>query len=520
MKKSKIRPITFWPPLLLMVGVIVFNFINPEMFYNALTGVNNWILSNLGWGLSILTVLCLLVSIAAFVLPFGKVRIGGEKAKPTLSTFSWFALSLTTTCASGILFWGPAEPISYIGTPPTELNGIVAGTAEAAKFAMETMYLHWTILPYAIYSVPAIVFAFMYYNAKKPFSITSMLVPVLGKKADNDKISQGIDSMVLFCICAGMAGSMGQVIMNISGGVNTLTGGEQSKFIWLIVAVVITIAVILTAISGLEKGMKLFADWNVYGYIVFLAFLFIVGPTAYNFNLGTEAMGGFITNFFEKALTTGAAADSQWAQWWTVFYWSSWLAWAPTTAIFLGKIAYGRTIKSVLALNLGLNSAVGALWMTIVSGTSINFQMTGKVDLVGSYAETGAENIPYLILQNLPFAKIVIPFFVILIFFTMVTAANGNVSAMAGLSTTGVSPDAPEPPKYLKIIWAVVVPCVAYIMISLIGLDGVKVVANFGGSVAAVIQVGVLVSLILIIKNYKKYNIVDNEDAEIEEVDK
>ncbi len=514
---NQIRKLAFWPPLVLMMAVIIFNFTSQEAFYNVLTAANDWILANVGWFFSVIAVLCLLACIAAYFSDFGKIKIGGSDAKPMISTFSWFALSLTTTCASGILFWGPAEPISHIGWPPTEINGIMPNTPEAVKFAMETMYLHWTIIPYAIYAVPTVVFAFMYYNAKKPFSISSMVSPIFGKRAINEKTFQVIDAMTLFCICAGMAGSMGQVVMNISGGVNFFTGMPSSKFVWLVVTVVIAATVILTAVSGLLKGMKLFANINIWGYIILLAFLFLFGPSAYFFNLGTEAMGGFLTGLFDKALVTGAAAQSVWSQWWTVFYWASWMAWAPTTAIFLGRISYGRTIRSCLAINLFLNAAVGALWMTIMSGTAINFQVMGKADLVASYAESGAENIPYLILGNLPLSQLTIPLFLILIFLTIVTAANGNTSAMAGLSTFGVSPDAPEPPKFLKIIWALVVPAIAYIMISLIGLNGVKVVANFGGVVAVIIQAGALASLLILIKNHQRFNIIEGRCQEVTE---
>ena len=50
-----------------------------------------------------------------------------------------------------------------------------------------------------------------------------------------------------------------------------------------------------------------------------LLFLLFFGATAFVFNLGTEAFGGFVANFFEKSLLTGASADSQWPQWWTTF---------------------------------------------------------------------------------------------------------------------------------------------------------------------------------------------------------
>ena len=112
-----------------------------------------------------------------------------------------------------------AEPIAHYMAPPTEIYGVEPLTPEAMKFSMETMFLHWTIVPYAIYTVPAVVFAFMYYNAKRPFSITSEMAPVLGKYADNKNTSKIIDAMTLFCIGAGMAGSLGQGIMNMSGGI-------------------------------------------------------------------------------------------------------------------------------------------------------------------------------------------------------------------------------------------------------------------------------------------------------------
>ena len=50
------------------------------------------------------------------------------------------------------------------------------------------------------------------------------MAPVLGKYADNKNTSKIIDAMTLFCIGAGMAGSLGQGIMNMSGGIAELTG--------------------------------------------------------------------------------------------------------------------------------------------------------------------------------------------------------------------------------------------------------------------------------------------------------
>ena len=61
------------------------------------------------------------------------------------------------------------------------------------------MFLHWTIVPYCMYTVPAVVFAFMYYNAKKPYSIASEVSPLLGDRCYHPRWMQTIDAITLLC---------------------------------------------------------------------------------------------------------------------------------------------------------------------------------------------------------------------------------------------------------------------------------------------------------------------------------
>ena len=51
----------------------------------------------------------------------------------------------------------------------------------------------------------------------------------------------------------GMAGSLGQGIMNMSGGIAELTGIPSNASMWMIVAIVIAAIFIATAVSGLQK---------------------------------------------------------------------------------------------------------------------------------------------------------------------------------------------------------------------------------------------------------------------------
>ena len=153
----------------------------------------------------------------------------------------------------------------------------------------------------------------------------------------------------------------------------------------------------------------------------------------------------------------------------------------------------------------GLCASVSALWMVLVSGTSLWVQTSGLFDLVASY-DRGVENVPYDMLGALPLGNLIIPLFVVLIFLSTITACNSNCIAMAGISTQGINPDSPDSPMWLKLVWCVVPMAVGYIMIATVGVNGVKIIANFGGMFAALIMIGATASLGILIKNYKKFD--------------
>ena len=276
----------------------------------------------MGWFANVLTVLCLAVCLWAMLSKFGNVRIGGKDAKPKLSNFSWFTISLTSTLAAGLLLWGPAEPIYHLQDPASAITGYEPMSGDAALFAMETMFMHWSFLPYGIMTIAAVAFGFMYYNAKGSYSVTTQLSPVLGR-FNGEKTSAIVDGIVLFAITIAIAASLGTMLLSLNYGLEFTTGIESTNFTMLIITVVLVILYVGSAILGLKKGMKVLADWNVYGYAILLGGLLILGPTAYLLNLGTEGFASFLTHIFDRSMVTGAAHDTNWPQSWTTFYWTS-----------------------------------------------------------------------------------------------------------------------------------------------------------------------------------------------------
>lgn len=500
----KLRPWVFFPAFILLILTIGFNFLDYEGFINITTKAKDFMVVDMGWLFSIVGVISLLLVIFAYFSPLGNIRLGGPEAKPLLKKSSWFAVTLCTTIAAGILFWGTAEPIWHLAYPPESL-GITPMSPEAALFAMETMYLHWTFVPYALYAVPTIVFAFAYYNMKRSFSVGSEVAPLMNESRQN-KINGVIDAVVLFTVATGISASFGTAIMNMGGGLNALFGVDNDKFLWVLIALVGTAAFVISSGTGLMKGIRVLSDFNMYLYYIIMFMLVVLGPTVYFANLGTEAFGGFLDNIFSKALFTGAAASDTWASGWTMFYWSNWLAWAPVSAVFLARIAYGYKIKEVVVMNFVVPSIFSVVWMTVLSGTTINFQMTGRVDVLAKMNEQGSAAAAYAVLGELPLSGILIAIYLIAVIVSFITATDSTTNAMASICTKGIDSGGQEAPLLIKIIWGLVVGSVALVFITTLGIDGIKMMSYLGGFPALFLGVFTLVALLFIITHPKKYD--------------
>jgi glycine betaine transporter len=504
----KIRPIAFYPAAGLLLLAVFYSILDGDALFAVTSAANDWLIANFGGVFSIVGLLTVVGTAVAYFSPLGKIRIGGEKAVPTFTRLRAFYITLCTTIAAGVVFWGTVEPMYHISAPPASL-GLEPFSPGAIRFAMETMFLHWTITPYAIYTLPTIVFAFAYYNMRKPFSVSSQFAPVLGKYSEHQILTQVIDAVVLLAIGAGMAASFATGALNMSGAVEHLWKIPSGSVTWGAIIALTIVAFVTSSATGLNKGIRVLSNVNMNVYWVVLAVMILFGPTAFNLNLGTEALGGYITNFFEKSLMTGAAARDQWPQWWTTFYWANWMAWAPVSACFLGRVAYGHRIRDVISYTLFWPAVFGMVWMTIFSGTAIHLQITGQLDLVALLNSGNSAAIPYAVLSFLPLAGIIIPFFLFITFISFVTAADSTTNAMAALTSTGITKDTEEAPLWTKVMWGVGIGVIALVMLGMAGIDGIKMLSNLGGAPATIFEILAFVSIVVVARNVKKFNHVD-----------
>ncbi|WP_324730610.1 BCCT family transporter [Pseudomonas paeninsulae] len=493
-----IRHLTFWPAFICLLLTVYFTTVDKPGFIAATSALNNMVIANFAWLLNSGAVFLVGVCAYAYFSKAADIRIGGAEATPLLSPFKWFAVSLTAVIAMGILFWGAAEPVLHFREPPAFL-GLEAGSSGAMQFAMSTMFVHWTITPYSIYTATALAFALAFHNLKMPFSIGSLLRPLLGRYVDGLG-GQLIDALALFAVIIGMSATLNSGLLAIGDGFSYLMGIEKSPLLYAVIAIVIIGGTLMSAASGLHRGIQGLARINTWLYFVGLGFIFLVGPTAFILGLGTESLGVYLTHFFERNLVTGTAAQDQWAGWWTTAYFASWFGWAPVTCLFLGRIARGYTVRQFITVNLLLPSLFGFIWFSVISGSTLFFDLSSNGGLYQVYKDQGLASVTYSLFEHLPGSLVLSVLFIFACFITFITAADSNTDVIGALCTRGVSAENPRSPLWVKAVWGGAIAFVAWVSASYIGAEGIRMLMNLAGLPGALICIGAGFALLRILR--------------------
>ncbi len=467
--------------MVLLLLALLFSLVDFEGFHAWATAANTWILTRFDWLFSLGSFGAVLLLLWVSISPLGAVRIGGPDAKPILSRWNWFAITLCTTIATGILFWGTAEPIFHINSPP-DFTGAAPHSGEAGTFALSSMFMHWTITPYAIYAVPALAFALAHFNLGRSYSLSGPLSLVFGKAATG-RAGSVIDAIGLYALVAGVAASLGAGVMTVAGGLWHIGGINDGPGMRFVVTAAIVALFVVSSISGIQRGIKFLSDLNIRFFLALCIFVLIFGPTVSIISLGLDSLVEYGQTFVQRSLNLGDRAGHPWTRDWTVFYFANWLAWAPITALFLGRISIGYTVREFLLFNLLGPATFGAIWMTVFGGAAIEIDAATNGALTAALNDNGPEAVVYALFEALPFTGFVVLAFVIITFVSFATAMDSNTHSIAGIC---LKPDAPggqhgKSALVVKVFWGALVGSVAWVMTSTTGIEGVRMLSNLGG---------------------------------------
>ena len=499
--RFRLKPIAFWPALLAMVAALALIAVDQARFVALTTYLNRLLIDTLSpvflYAALGLLVLCVLV----FVSPLGGTRLGGADARPIYSPFRWFSVSLTTVIAMGILFWAVAEPVVHFHEPPP-FTGLAAGGEAAQRFALSTVFVHWTLVPYAIYTVAALTFALGFHNHGYGFSVDALLRPLLGERL-RGPASEAVDGLVLFSVVVGMSAVLSGGLLLIGDGLRALFDIDAGSRVYALTAAFIIAVALLSAASGLAGGIQLLARINTVLFLALMVYLLVAGPVGFVARLGGESLNLYLHEFLSRHLMLDEPPGSQWSGWWTTAFLASWFAWAPLSCLFLGKIARGYTVRQFILVNLLLPSAFGVLWFSTFGASALYFDAHHQAALYRVYQDQGLAAIAYQLFDYLPGGFVVSLLFIVACMISFITATDSNTDAIGGLCTRSVTARDMDTAFTIKLLWGAVIGAVGWSSATYLGVDGIKMLANLAGLPGLVIVLGAAGSLVLmLVKSY------------------
>ncbi|MCR9270406.1 MAG: BCCT family transporter [Hyphomonadaceae bacterium] len=500
-RDGSLRLFVIFVPMSIFIAAAAASLINLDGFFAVAKAMNDWILATFSSLISWAVFGFVLTCFAVVISPLGRVTIGGEGAEKTLKPWSWFSITLCTTIAIGILFWAMAEPLYHLYDPGGAARGIEAASPAAKQFSLVSLFMHWAISPYAIYTVAALTFALAYHNLGKPYSVSGPFIALLGRPLPAP-VASVLDAAILLALIMGMAASLGAGMLLLSGGVANLTGLESGPVLLALVALAIGIVVLISSLTGLMHGIRILSVTNAWFFFIFVGFIILFGPSFEMLRQGGQAVIGYAGEFLDRSLMIGAASgDGEWAKSWTTFYFANWLAWAPVTAMFLGRIARGYTVRAFVLVNLVLPALFSMLWMSAFGVFAMETDLAQAGLLKETLDATGPESVLFRALEELPVSGLMIPVLLLLSFISYVTAADSNTEAISQIckththAMTEADETEPSAPR-LKIAWVILLCLMAWIMVAFSGIDGVRMLSNVGGLPALFVVLGLQACLL------------------------
>ncbi len=358
---------------------------------------------------------------------------------------------------------------------------------------MATTLFHWTLHPWAIYAVVGLAIAYGVYRKGRMQLISAAFEPLLGGRA-NGPGGKVIDMLAIFATLFGSAASLGLGALQIRSGLHIVAGiSETGNTVLVVIITVLTVAFVLSAVSGVARGIQWLSNINMVLAVLLAAFVFVVGPTIFILNLLPTSLGSYFQDIAMMSARTGAeGADvDTWLQSWTIFYWAWWISWTPFVGMFIARISRGRTIRQFVTGVLLVPSLVSLVWFCVFGGAAIKVQQDG-VDLAG---EGSIEQQLFSLLDQYPIAIIASVLVMVLVAIFFVSGADAASIVMGSLSERGTI----KPSRGTVIFWGIAMGAVAAVMLLVGGEDaltGLQTITIIAALPFVLVMVGLAVALV------------------------
>ncbi|SDO36649.1 BCCT family transporter [Desulforhopalus singaporensis] len=488
---GKMDPVIFWTTGAIIVAAVIFGIIAPAQFDGMLSRFQKFI-TGFSWYFILSVAIYLGVCVYVAFSKYGDLKLGKPGEKPQFSYFSWIAMLFSCGVGVGYAFWAVGEPIMhYMNTPYLA----EPQTAEAMPVAIQIGVMHWGLHAWAIFALVGLAIAFPAYRMGKPMNVSISLYGLFGDKITGSFFGRFVEFLAAFATVAGVSTALGLGIISINAGIKHIFGTGLDTFGMVVFMIFLIACYILSAVSGIEKGIKNLSNINVYVAFIWGGFILLMGPTNDLLNLMVQTTGSYINNFVYVTFWTDFHDKTPWLGWWTVFYWIWWISWGPFCGGFVARISRGRTIREFILGVALVPTLVALVWFSVVGGAAQYAQINGTAPMAEALKADMGSGI-YVLLSSFPGGDIMgwIVFINLLIF--LITSADSASFFVAMQMARGSM----EPGTMMKLIWGGLIGSLALVLLITGGLQALQKAAIIAGAPFSIIIFMMIFSLLKMLR--------------------
>ncbi len=453
------------------LAVVLWGLVSPQSFGDFAKALNGGLTKYYGWGYMLTMNIFVIFCIAIACSRFGSVRLGPEESRPEYSNMSWFAMLFSAGMGVGLVFYGAAEPLFHFGSTPF---GAEPGSVQAARDAMQISFFHWGLHPWAGYSVIAMPLAYYQFRHNTPGLISSIFIPLVGEEKVRGAFGKTVDVLAIFATLAGITTSLGLGTLQLNSGLNAIFNIPKETLIQVIIIAFLAVLYTGSAALGIEKGIKIVADFNLWICLLLMASLFVVGPTLPIVNSLMTGIGDFLSGLVSESFTLAPYGGEyqSFLDSWTLYYWAWWIAWAPFVGSFVARISRGRTVREFVAGVLVVPALGSFTWFAIFGTSALHLELVDKIAVSANVLKDVSVGI-FEMYSHYPLGQLMSAVMLVLIVTFFVTSANSATFVLAMYSTGGDL----NPPKNKMVVWGVLMGALAVVLLLTGGLQNLQTIS-------------------------------------------
>ncbi|KGT47730.1 choline transporter [Acinetobacter thermotolerans] len=451
--------------LLFSIITILFN----EQANLIIINILNWVSSTFSWYYLLAATLYLVFIVFIACSRYGEIKLGPKHSKPEFSLLSWSAMLFSAGIGIDLMFFSVAEPLSHYMSPPVG----EAETFEAARQSMVWTLFHYGLTGWSMYALIGVALGYFSYRYNLPLTIRSALYPIFGKRI-NGPIGHTVDTAAVLGTIFGIATTCGIGVVQLNYGLHVLFGLPEN--IWIQTAL-IGVAVIITIISvtaGVNKGIRVLSEINIYVSIGLLLFILFMGNTEFLLAALIQNFGDYLSQFPKLSLSSFPFEQpKEWMNSWTLFFWAWWIAWSPFVGLFLARISRGRTIREFVTGTLVIPLLFTLTWLSIFGNSALySVIFDGNTQLATTVLENPAHGFYDLLAQYPGFTFLAgVATITGLLFY--VTSADSGALVLGNFTTkfTNIEHDSP---RWLSVFWAIAIGLLTLAMLMANGVTALQ----------------------------------------------